>query len=267
MLSPYANDYILVRRDAIAEESKTPVVVSEHDTPVCPVIAAPSISLASPNGSRAMIMSRAASARASRRGKARASGGGGKSKTNATHAPHITPKRGLNGDFAVVPRQLRPTKYYLSLHNSGTLTASSGTINAVIASSPASCVDWSSVSGSFQEFRTLRITVTAVPINRYISTSTFTAQIYVANDYQANAALLSEASAISYVDALSFCSLADPWEHVIVAPDYPPYNNLMSTQAPTDMMWIKTFAPNLLPAGGSYAKLLIRYDLELVGQT
>jgi hypothetical protein len=191
-----------------------------------------------------------------------------KSRSLHGSAFELRPRRGLNGEFSAPQRALKPSKYYISLNNYGTITATGGgLITNVIASSPTSCVDWTYVASMFQDVRTLKITVCYQPVNRYNSTATFLPGLYVCSDWENNTALTTEANAASYIDSMSFCGLSDPWEHSITAPDYPPFSALAPVTAPVDIMWIKLFATGILPVGGTMGKMLIRYDLELVGQT
>lgn len=191
-----------------------------------------------------------------------------KSRSLRGSAFELHAKRGLNGEFSAPQKALKPSKYYISLNNYGTVTATGGgLITNVIASSPSSCVDWTYVASMFQLVRTLKMTVCYQPVNRYNSTATFLPGLYVCSDWETNAALATEANAASYIDSMSYCGLSDPWEHSITAPDYPPFSTLTAVTAPVDIMWIKFFATGFLPVAGTAGKMLIRYDLELVGQT
>lgn len=177
-----------------------------------------------------------------------------------------TGKNNLNSQFDVGGKStVRPKVIQMSFMSATTLASTAGgVINNVVGTDPTVATDWAVATTGFESYRTTKVTVIFLPLNRYTNVSIKNPG-FIVTDFDDVTALASTATAISHVNAVTFVTWADPFEHTMVLPDLNPWNEWTTVGTGVNHGSIK-FYGDTLSATATYGVFLTKYDVELLGQ-
>lgn len=145
-------------------------------------------------------------------------------------------------------------------------TTAGGLINGVYSNNPSGGIDWSSLSGVWEEFRVLEMWAMFVPSRAYDPSSAFLGNILgMAVDRNSNTSYSSYGQMITHPSA-KFVPIKGPKPLAIsVKMDNAAESQFQSIGTPTATTWIKLYA-DTLTASQSYGKLLVRWRVQMRGR-
>lgn len=116
-----------------------------------------------------------------------------------------------NGGVMIPRSKMQETITPFNMFFETQLTSSSvGTIATVYTNDPTNCLEWSTISGPFEEFRVLAFELEFFPSNRYSKTTTVCMPGVGVIDHAGTGALASLAAGFAH-ESCRVLSLEDPW--------------------------------------------------------
>jgi len=142
-------------------------------------------------------------------------------------------------------------------------TSGAGGFLSVISDDPSATSDWSSLSGSFEEYRTLGMHIKFYPQNRYSKVSVVTRPVGMIVDRNASAALASYDVVATHASA-QICSMDDPftYEARMQGSDEAEWNR---TASPISHYWIKFYSDGN-SFSTTYGIMFIYYRVQFRGR-
>lgn len=184
-----------------------------------------------------------------------------KNRDNRELSPNVLTYLGpINSPLAIQEMKC----YTTILHASFSAASSSGgVLNNVFGSSPGSSTQWASLSGSFDEFRTLGFQVKYVPLDRYdLPVSVGTVPIFIAVDRDANTPFASIGAATGY-ESCEMKMTSDPWTKKAGMSSVTEAQ-FTASSTPSSFYWIKVYSQGLA-VSSSVGYFLVTYRVQFRG--
>jgi len=189
-----------------------------------------------------------------------------------------TPKKGKKHQLVNIPsstvRYAGPFRLPRALEQENVVTVEknqvfnlnsdvAGTIALVQGSSPAGIGDWSSLAGSFEEFRTLAFEIEFRPANRYSKVTTTTLPMVAIVDRAGPAALANQVTGANHASA-QLVSLEDPFK-VGCKMTGTDESDFIATATPVSVSWIKFYVTGN-SVSTTYGTCFVKYIIQLRGE-